>query len=77
MKHKGAKFHIQFGEHMCRWIPFPRYQLPYEVRSSTAEDIANENKATNVLNTSWGSGKQYRKLGKILDKKTGGKCPYS
>lgn len=77
MKHRGAKYNIQFGEHMCRWIPFPRYQLPYEVRSSTPDDVAHENKATNVLNTSWGSGKQYRKLGKILDKKTGGKCPYS
>ena len=77
MKHKGAKFQIPFGEKLCTWLPFPRYQLPYEVRSASQEDLANERKATNVLNTSWGSGKQYRKLGKILDSKTGGKCPYN
>ena len=76
MKNRGAKYHIPFKEHLCQWVCFPRHSLPYELRSASEEDLRLERKAVNVLNTNWGSGRQYRLLAKIFKQKTGGKCPF-
>jgi hypothetical protein len=77
MKNRGAKYNIQFREPMCQWLVFPKHQIPHEVRSMSQEDLVRERKQTNVVNTNWGSGRQYRLLGKIFNKKSGGKCPFS
>ena len=77
MKAKGSKFMIPFREKMCVWMPFPRYNLPHEVRSANLEDLAEERRQVNAVNSNFGSSRQYRMLGKLLDKKTGGKCPFN
>ena len=77
LKEKGAKYMIPFGEKMCQWIPFPRYQLPHEVRVATAEDHEYDKRLVNAINANWGSSRGYRRVNKIDKAKQGGKCPYS
>jgi len=77
IKHKGAKINLQFKEPLCLFNIFPKHQLPYEVRDIDYNDNYQERVQTNAINANWGSSKGYRMLGKIFQKKSGGKCPFS